>query len=105
MQTPNIEEGNLSAPAFPPAQSSRQPQGEESDKRGALAEVLSILAVERARITGRVVLGGIAFRAPGAAAPLTFPAHRLPFTPEAESMADQTAANHACRAYPTARLA
>jgi hypothetical protein len=104
-ETPTVEEANLSVTAPSPAQSPRQPQGEEADKRGPLAKVVSILVVERARVAARILLGRITFRAPGAAAALTLPEHGLPFTPEAESMPDQAAANHATRGYPTGHLA
>ena len=88
-----------SGAALAPAQGAGDAQGKQPDERRSAAEVLAILPVEGAAVAERVLGGRVLLGPAGAAFPLASPAHEVAIAREAETMAQQPAAQHRARAY------
>jgi hypothetical protein len=82
-----------------PTQGAGDAQGKQPDERRSAAEVLPILPVEGAAVAQRVLGGPVLLGPAGAALPLASPAHDVAVAREAETMAQQPAAQHRGRAY------
>jgi hypothetical protein len=76
------------------ADGSEDAERKEPDEGGAAAEILRVLAVECAGVAGGVVRARVRLGASGTAATRTTPGQSLPFTREAEAMAENLTPQH-----------